>query len=335
MNLLFTSAGRRGYVIRYFRNELKGKGLVHAANSDPVNSAFLEADVSVVTPLIYDETYIDFLLDYCQQNAIVAIVPLFDIDLPILAANKSKFVDIGVTLVVSAPEVCQTCNDKWRTYQFLVKNGVNTTRTFITLKDATDALSKGGMSFPLVLKPRWGMGSIGLYIADTLPELKLLYRKVKSDIERTYLKYESRAGNDEIVIIQEKMNAREYGLDIVNNIEGIYITTFVKRKIAMRAGETDAAVTEKSDLLSELGAKIAASLGHVANLDVDVFLVDGKPYVLEMNARFGGGYPFSHLAGANLPRAILSWIEGKAADPSCFAIREGITGIKAIEPHII
>jgi len=100
----------------------------------------------------------------------------------------------------------------------------------------------------------------------------------------------------------------------------------------MRGGETDSAVTVDEPRLRELGEQIAAGLGHIANLDVDVFLTDNGPHVLEMNPRLGGGYPFSHLAGANLPAAIVAWLRGDRADASCFRIAYNVTGFKGILP---
>ena len=35
---------------------------------------------------------------------------------------------------------------------------------------------------------------------------------------------------------------------------------------------------------------------------------------LEMNPRFGGGYPFSHTLGANFPLAIIEWCSGVEFD---------------------
>jgi len=86
------------------------------------------------------------------------------------------------------------------------------------------------------------------------------------------------------------------------------MNTIIKRKIASRGGETDIAITVNSPELSALGERIANNLGHVANLDVDLILSDKGPYVIDMNPRFGGGYPFSHLAGINLPAAIITWL---------------------------
>ena len=77
------------------------------------------ADKSVITPIIYSNEYIPFLLDYCKANNISLVIPLFDIDLPVLAANREKFHAAGVTLLVSDENFVRTCNDKWSAYNFL------------------------------------------------------------------------------------------------------------------------------------------------------------------------------------------------------------------------
>lgn len=45
-----------------------------------------------------------------------------------------------------------------------------------------------------------------------------------------------------------------------------------------------------------------------------------------MNARFGGGYPFSHLAGVNLPKAIITWLTGEQLDVDVLKERIGVLG---------
>lgn len=330
MNILFTSAGRRGYLVSYFKEELAGKGLVHAANSESITPAFLEADRTVITPLIYNHNYIDFLLNYCKENNIDALIPLFDIDIPVLTKNEKSFNEIGVTLVAGPSHVAEMCNDKWKTYQFVIENGFNAPYTCLGYESAANALATNKLSYPVLIKPRWGMGSIGLYTADNEDELRVLFNKVKKDIETSYLKYESTESIEESVIVQQVLTGDEYGWDVVNDLNGEYITTFVKRKLAMRAGETDIAVTAMNESMEQTGKKLSKLLGHYANLDVDVFLDGERITILEMNARFGGGYPFTHMGGVNLPRAIINWIEGKKADPSCFVIRSNVTGVKTV-----
>jgi carbamoyl-phosphate synthase large subunit len=334
MNILLTSAGRRGYMVDYFKQALKGDGLIHAANSY-MSPALVHADRFTITPLIYDAQYIDYLLDYSIRNNIKAIIPLFDIDLPILAKAKEKMRDQGVEVIVSDYKVTQICNDKWMTYGFLKQNDICAPQTYISLNDAINAVTAQSIRFPLIVKPRWGMGSIGILTAENRAELEPAYYKVQNQVNTTYLRYESEGDIDHSVIIQEKLCGYEYGLDVINDLSCCYMATLVKKKIAMRHGETDSAVTERNEKICTLGAKLSSSLKHVANLDVDCFLVDDVPYILELNCRFGGGYPFSHLAGANIPLAIIKWLKGQVPDKELFEIEYGVEGAKDINPIVL
>ena len=112
-------------------------------------------------------------------------------------------------------------------------------------------------------------------------------------------------------MIQQLIKGKEYGLDVMNSLRGDYISVSVKQKLAMRAGETDKAVTVDNANIREIGATIGKALKHVGNLDCDILEEDGKYYVLELNPRFGGGFPFSYEAGVNLPGALISWAKGK------------------------
>ena len=330
MKILLTSAGRRGYLVQYFKKALEGFGEIHVANSSPHSTAMKYGDQFVVTPLIYADAYIPFLKEYCEANQIDALISLFDIDLPILANHSHEFEEIGVKVIVSNKEVISICNDKWHTFNFLEKQGFHTPLTFLSIKEAAAAVSKGIIDFPLIIKPRWGMGSIAIFEADNLEELTILYKKTRNIINSSYLSYEAQQSEEHCVIIQEKLVGQEYGLDVINDLEGNYRSTIVKKKVAMRSGETDSAETIANLELEQTGAKLSETLRHIANLDTDVFIVDGKPYVLEMNARFGGGYPFSHLAGVDLPKAIIKWISGKVVEDSLLTARVGVVGYKDI-----
>ncbi len=332
MNLLITSVGRRSYLVEYFREAWQGVGEIHAANSHADASGLYFADKQVITPGIYDSEYVDFLVDYCKANHIKALLPLFDLDLAILAQHKEVFKKEGIQAIVSDPDVIRKCNDKWESLAFLQQSGLNVPLSFLNITETKEALEKGTLTFPLVLKPRWGMGSIGIYIVEDIEELEFYYNRILREISRTYLQHESRQTPENQVLIQEFIKGREYGLDIVNDLDGNYITCFVKEKIAMRSGETDIARTVDSKELRELGAALSRQLGHIGNLDIDILERDGKYYILEMNARFGGGYPFSHLAGARLPEAILYWLQQQKAPDHLFHIEFETTGFKLIQP---
>lgn len=327
MNILLTSSGRRSYLVHFFREALNGNGLVHASNSE-WSSALEIADKSVITPLIYSETYIDFIYEYCIENEIEIVVSLFDVDLPVLALSKKRFYKAGINVIVSDYEVTQVCNDKWNSYSFFKQNKINTPKTYIEIDSVLVDLSETKIKYPLIIKPRWGMGSKLVYRADDEKELLILYAKAKREIINSYLKYESQSDPNRTILIQEFIEGQEYGMDITNNLDKQYIATFVTKKLEMRTGETYHGITQKYDLLEQIGNRIANSLGHVSNLDTDCIVNNDLPYIIDMNCRFGGVYPFTHIAGVNLPKAIIKWVDNASTNEDFSHYRIGVEAYK-------
>lgn len=331
MNILLTSVGRRAYMVKYFKEVLGENGQVHVCNSDDLTVAFHYADKSVISPLIYDDDYIPFLLRYCQENRIDILLSLFDIDLLVLARNKEKFAKIGTRVIVSDPETVEICNDKWKTYLFLKENGFHVPKTYLSLQRVLLAIDSGELHYPIIVKPRFGCGSIAMSKAEDEMALLYYFRRNSRAVSRTYLKYES-AGvpQDEQILYQECLSGQEYGADIINDLNGNLQNVITKKKIAMRAGETDIAELVDEKVITDELHRLGHLTKHTANMDCDVFLVDGVPYILEMNARFGGGYPFSHEAGCNLPQAIVDWCEGKTVDSDMLSAKVGQRGYKEL-----
>lgn len=329
MNILLTSVGRRAYMVKYFKDALGSGGHIHAGNSDDLTVAFQYADKCVITPLIYDEAYIPFLLDYCKENHIDAIISLFDIDLLVLAKNKDRFAQIGTRVVVSHVQLIEICNDKWKTFLYLRERGFRVPKTYPNLSKALLAIEEGELSYPVVVKPRFGSGSIAMSVAEDEMALLYYYSRNTRAVNNTYLKYESAAVDDKI-LFQEYLDGQEYGADIINDLNGQVRSVIAKKKLVMRAGETDIAeVVEDKTITAEL-TRLGQHTRHIGNMDCDLFMVDGVPYILEMNARFGGGYPFSHMAGCNLPRAIISWLGGKDVPDRTLEIKKPMKAYKEI-----
>lgn len=326
MNILFTSIGRRSYMIDYFKNNLTVNDNVFAVNNE-LTYALQKADKYAICPSIYDNQYIPFLLEYCQENQVNALISLFDIDLPILAKNKKKFDEINVKLILSDEAFIEICNDKWESYKFLKDNDFNVPITFLSIDSFLEEINQK-VTYPIVLKPRFGMGSIGIEIAYDEEELYFFYKKIRRVIESSYLKYESALDLDHCILIQQKLEGIEYGLDVHNSFNGEHIITVPKKKVAMRAGETDIAEIVKDSDLIQLGEKLAKVTRHIANLDVDIFKVKNKFYVLEMNARFGGQYPFSHVAGADFTKVIIDQLNNVEIDDLYFKEMKGVKDFK-------
>lgn len=331
MNVLLTSVGRRAYMVKYFKKAVGESGQVHVCNSDDLTVAFHYADKAVLSPLIYDDNYIPFLLDYCKENKIDILLSLFDIDLLVLARNKEKFAQIGTKIIVSDEEIVDICNDKWKTYLFLKENGFAVPKTYLSLQRVLLALESGELHYPIIVKPRFGCGSIGMSIAEDEMALLYYFRRNTRVIAKSYLKYESAAvPADQQILYQECLRGQEYGADIINDLNGRTQNVIVKKKIAMRAGETDISETVDEPAIRAELTRLGGLTEHIANMDCDVFLVDGKPYVLEMNVRFGGGYPFSHMGGCDLPQAIVNWVNGVPVPEPLLESKIGHRGYKEL-----
>ncbi len=306
MNILLTSVGRRAYIIDYLRDVYKRLGLagnIIATNSDMNTTAMSVADKAFESPIIYDEKYIPFLLEICKSEKIDMLISLFDIDLMILAKNKSRFEEMGVKVIVSNENIINICNDKFEMLKYLKKINMPVPKTYIDLEEALKETDFDKNSY--ILKPRWGMGSLSIFEAENKKELEVLYEKAKRSIQKSYLRFESGADIDRAILIQEKIKGDEYGLDIFNDFKGENLTVTVKRKLAMRSGETDIAEVIENKELEDIGKKIAESLKHIGNLDMDILFDGQKAYIIDMNARFGGGYPFTHSAGVNELEALI------------------------------
>ena len=268
------------------------------------------ADVKLQVPAVYDPRYVDITVDICKKQGIDALISLNDLELPILAENERRFEKLGVKVIVSSPEVIDICFDKYKTALWVESLGLNAPKTYVRLEDAKKALEDGDVTFPLFMKPRWGSGSIGLETVGDMEELNACYGLLFKKIKKTILA-EASVG-DEYIMIQEKLTGNEFGLDVMNDLQGNHVAVSVKQKLAMRAGETDKAVTVDLPEVREIGATIGRHLRHIGNLDVDIMQrANGDYCVLELNPRFGGGFPFSYEAGVNFPLAIIKWLRGE------------------------
>ena len=314
MNILFTCAGRRTYLLKYFKENLAEGDKIVATDMQLSAPALQAADVKIQVPAVYDPEYVNITLRICKEQHIDALFSLNDLELPVLAENKARFEALGVKVVVSDPKVIEIAFDKYKTAQWVESLGLTAPKTYVRLDDCKKALAAGEIAFPLFMKPRWGSGSIGLESIADMEELDIYYGLLMKKIKKTILATAS--VGDEYIMIQEKLTGNEFGLDIMNDLNGKNIGVSVKQKLAMRAGETDKAITVDLPEVREMGRKIGEALGHIGNLDVDIMQrADGAYCVLELNPRFGGGFPFSYEAGVNFPKALIQMIKGETFDP--------------------
>jgi carbamoyl-phosphate synthase large subunit len=328
VNVLLTCAGRRSYLVEYFRLALRGHGLVCAVDAAADAPALQDADRAAIVPPVDHADYTNVLREVCRGWQVGLLISLNDLELPRLSEETALFAEAGTVVVVSCPEVVEACFDKWRTYEFLSERGIRTARSYLSLEAARKALAIGELSYPVTVKPRWGTASVGVASAQDDTEMGLAHELLQRWLPHSALAGSSSVDWQHCVLIQETLRGEEHGMDVVNDLAAHYVATFARRKLSMRAGETDRAITVDDTRLHKIGQTLGEQLGHVGNLDCDVFVDGDDVAVLELNPRFGGGYPFSHLAGVDLPAALLAWARGERPRREWLTMAAGMSAAK-------
>lgn len=312
MNILICSAGRRVKLVEYFKEELNKKnGKVVAVDCDPTAAALHYADMYEVVPRINHPEYIQHLKKLCDKYKINAILSLIDPELTLLASYKEVFESDGIKVIISDQDVVNICNDKYLTYKFLQDNGLPVVPTYLDIEKVMEDLESKSIDFPLIVKPQNGSASIGIIKVNSIKELKRFQEESKE------------------IIIQPFISGKEFGVDCyIDLISREVVNIFVKRKISMRAGETDKSVSIKDPELELIIEELIKELKPVGPIDIDCFKTEKGYVISEINPRFGGGYLHAHEMGQNFVKNIINNLTGISNDRDQGEYKEGMTMIK-------
>ncbi len=307
LNILILSAGTRNKVVQAFKRAVASNGIVVATDASNLAPALYDADKAYLVPRITAPDYLDRVLDICRKERIRGVFSLIDPELSLIAKERERFEAIGVTPVVSSYDLCEICLDKYRMYQMLQDKGIRTANCWITEDSFLQARTEGKAAYPVFVKPRNGSASLNINLAGNDETIHTLFH------------------NEKDLMVQELMRGQEYGCDLyVDLITGRCTSMFLKKKLRMRAGETDKSVSVKSPELFEKLAAFAEGCGFRGMIDIDLFhdehgkenetdrIPEGEWYLSEVNPRFGGGYPHAYACGVDFPTMMLQNLSGKA-----------------------
>ncbi len=293
LNILILSAGTRNKVVQYFVKTLNGMGNVIATDMSSLAPAIYEADKYYIVPKMTAPNYLDVILDICKKENITGVLSLIDPELSLLAENKDKFEALGTTVIGSSYELCEMSLDKFQMYQWLKNHGYNCAKSYINKEEFFTDVEAGLIKYPVFVKPARGSASISISKVYDRETVELLF------------------AHDEGLMIQEFLDGQEIGADVyIDTISKEVVSIFTKKKLKMRAGETDKAVSFKDDKLFSLVKIFAKEAAYVGQIDIDIFDIDGEYYISEVNPRFGGGYPHAFESGVDHMKLILENLKG-------------------------
>ena len=317
-NFLILAAGTRNKVVQYFVKTFSGIGKVIATDANTLGPAIYDADKYYIVPPITETGYIDIILDICQKEQISGVLSLIDPELSLLAENKEKFDALGVTIIGSSYELCEMALDKMQMYRWLVDHGYKCARSWMDKDEFYKAVEASEVTYPVFIKPYRGSASISISKVYDKETVDLLF------------------AHEDDLMIQEFLNGQEIGADVyIDLLSGEVVSIFTKKKIKMRAGETDKAVSFKDPVLFQLIEKFVLEAGYRGQIDIDIFEINGSYYISEVNPRFGGGYPHAYECGVDHMKLILNNLQGIVNEKTIGAYDEGIYMMKYNEVKIV
>jgi carbamoyl-phosphate synthase large subunit len=280
-NILVTSAGRRVELIQAFQLELKdifSDARVYATDMNPALSPACRcADVSLSIPKVTDENYMGVLLDLCEQHHIGMVVPTIDTELQVLADYRDQFSEYGIHIIVSSADLIASCRDKRKTRSLFENVGIN----------APIIYNKEQIQFPCFVKPYDGSCSVD---AEALLSEEQLTSSILSNEKMMFME-----------LVDD--GHTEYTVDTYFTKDGVLKCLVPRERIEVRSGEVSKGVTRRNEVYDYLLPACKSIKGARGCLTIQVFanLLQKSFYGLEINPRFGGGYPLTYSAGANYP----------------------------------
>jgi carbamoyl-phosphate synthase large subunit len=284
-NILITSAGRRVELVDSFKIEsrkLDRESKVFCTDLNPeLSSACQVADLYFRSPRVTSKEYISFLKQICTANSIVLIVPTIDTELLVLSEHREEFLELGVNIIISDTSLIQVCRNKNYTVDLLNNIDIETPIIY----------NVKNLSYPCFVKPYDGSCSVGAF---ALNDESMLTIEILENPKNMFME-----------LVPESYD--EYTVDIYYDKFGSLKSLVPRLRIETRAGEISKGLTSKGVVYDYLRDKLRNLKGVRGCITLQLFvnLKEKSFKAIEINPRFGGGYPVSYAAGANFPKMLI------------------------------
>jgi carbamoyl-phosphate synthase large subunit len=308
-NVLVSAAGRRVELVRLLQGAAREQGAggaVVAADVSPLAPALYCADAFELVPRLGDPSFVERMIEVCLDHGVRLLVPTIDTELGVYASERDRFAAAGVRVAVSGPATIDVTGDKRRFHGFLVAEELP---TVVQVDADTPERVLDEVGLPCVIKPVAGSSSVGLAVASTEAEVRAACRSG--------------------AIAQSVASGDEYTVDVFTDASGAVVEVVPRRRLAVRAGEVAKAVTEEVPEVAGLARSVVEALPDpTAALCVQIFRdpADASLRVIEVNARFGGGFPLAAAAGADFTRYLVA--ETVGAELPGLSWRRGMTMLR-------
>ena len=293
MKIFFSSPGRRVELIKLFKKEIKDIIIIGGDYSEN-SPALLFCDKKFNLPFKIDKNYIDEVLKICIEEGVDLVIPFIDHELELYSQYRKVFNNHGIEIMISSEESIKISSDKMNTFNFFNKyNFINNPLTCL-LKDFDPVNFKSDL---VILKPKNGSSGIGIHKVkknDVIEYSKMIELDQNQYIVQKYIDFDF-----------------EVTIDIFIDKENRLIELCQRKRLKIRGGEVEQAVTIKDEIINETIEKIIHETSFFGVINIQIMIKDNEYFIGEINPRFGGGFPLSYYAGANIIEHIKNQIDGK------------------------
>lgn len=310
-NILITSASRKVSLVRTFKKTLEDCGKIIAADINPESPALYYADDYVLVPRSDNPNFIDFILDFCENNDIKLIIPTRDEELILFSKNKDIFDEKDILVMVSDVETIETCQNKLKFINFCKNNDFGIPKTYLNINSITNSC------FPLFLKPVIGKSGVDTFKVDSFDALNK-----KLDNENEFL-------------IQECIESNEYTIDLFADFEGNVISAIPRQRVNIWGGESLVTKTVKDELLIRESVKLAQKLKLKGHNTIQCFFDGIEVKFIEVNPRFGGAASISFEAGANSAEFLINILNGEKLESKIGDFKDNLVALRFVEDFFI
>jgi len=304
VNILITSISRKVWLVKAFKDALREVGIegnVISVDTNPLSAALYVSDKHYIVPSSSDPNFILRILGICKKEKVKLVIPARDGELLLFAKNKDRFEKQKIYVMVSNPKVIKTCNDKYKFYQFLIKNDIPTPKTF--LKKQIDFHSS---DYPVIVKSRTGSGSKKMFRAKNKEELKFFINYIFNPV------------------IQEVIDGREYTVDLFSDFNKRVLTVLPRERIETFSGESYKAKIVKDEQIISLAKNIAQRLETIGHITLQFIKNGDSLKLIEINPRFGGGAMLGIESGHNTPLLLIKLVSGENIKPQIGNFKDGL-----------
>jgi carbamoyl-phosphate synthase large subunit len=303
ITVLITAASRRVPLVRAFRTAVEkfGKGRVITTDINPLSPALYFGHKHHIVPLTTDRYYIPIIESICDVEDVNLIIPTIDDELPIFGRVRQQFENLGVQVAISSEDTGHICNDKFKTWEFCQEHGIAAPRTRL----AAD-VDVRQLEFPVIVKPRFGRGSVNVFTVRNEEQLRLFLNYVSDPV------------------VQDFVEGTEFTVDVLSNLDGQVISVVPRERLVIRAGVSDKGVTRRNQLVMDFAVDVAERLQIVGAANIQC-KTDGKQVTLiEVNPRFSGGIPLTMAAGADFASWLVQMAAGVDVRPQLGKFQDGL-----------